>query len=371
MELRKGLLKLADRLEGLAARLPEALRRPVLAEFRPLKELFLIRRAPRLLLVGSTSAEAARLVTLLLGTEGHGVTAWEERPGWLWYRPATAGVGESEEDGIGLLTVGADHPGLVQEALVHGRPDAVVVMSSLESLQSTLECAARCLASPDPESPLTKRCHVIVGLPSGTALTGDLVLSSQAALRHLFEKVFIHTEEVFSAGRDGLLERVAEGLPFEAQLAFVRFAGVATSQRRLARSVVRSITAVSAAIGAQPIPLADLPVLASLQAAMVAAVMDIAGRKADLKSAAEFLASLGVNLGAALALREGARVAARFVPGFGHAVSGAVAAAGTYTMGRAAIAYYIEGADLRRARGLFRFGRKKGAPALPEPREGE
>ena len=104
---------------------------------------------------------------------------------------------------------------------------------------------------------------------------------------------------------------------------------------------------------------------------MVAAVMDISGRRADLKSGSEFLASIGVNLGVAFLFREGARAVVKVVPGFGNAISGGVAAAGTYAMGRAAIAYFIEGAVLSRARSLVRLGRRRQPPAeLPDaPRE--
>jgi len=42
-----------------------------------------------------------------------------------------------------------------------------------------------------------------------------------------------------------------------------------------------------------------------------------------------------------LLFREGARTAVRLIPGFGSAISGAVAGAGTYAVGRAAGAYFL------------------------------
>jgi len=88
-----------------------------------------------------------------------------------------------------------------------------------------------------------------------------------------------------------------------------------------------------------------------------------------LKSGSEFLASTGMNIGVAYALREGARAVVKVVPGFGNAISGGVAAAGTYAIGRAAIAYFIDGAAIGNARSIFRFGRrpKPGHAALPGP----
>lgn len=365
MDLRKGLLAVADRLEGLASRLPEPLRRPLLAEFRPLKELFLVRRAPRLLLVGATGEEAARLVRLVVGDDLR-IRAWDEHPGWL----IRQSDGEGEQ-GVGVLPVGIDQPGLVRDALENAKPDAVVVLAPQAGLAATLEAVAQFLADPRPDAVLVERCHVVVADHALSALSGDRILQAQSVLRHSVGKVLLWGGEAIDPPSNGeFLEKLCDGLPAECRLAFVRSADVPAARRRLARSVVRSITAVSAAVGAQPIPLADLPVLASLQALMVAAVMDISGRRADLRSASEFLASIGVNLGVAFVLREGARAVVKVVPGFGNAVSGGVAAAGTYAMGRAAIAYFIEGVDLAGARSVLRLGRRRKSPgkALPGPR---
>ena len=95
---------------------------------------------------------------------------------------------------------------------------------------------------------------------------------------------------------------------------------------------------------------------------MVAGIMHISGRAWSPKLAAEFIAALGANLGAGLVLREGARAAAKFVPIWGNAISGAVAGAGTYAMGRSAAAYFIEGVSIADARHIFR--RKKAKPLL-------
>jgi uncharacterized protein (DUF697 family) len=51
--------------------------------------------------------------------------------------------------------------------------------------------------------------------------------------------------------------------------------------------------------------------------------------------------------------REGARAAVKMIPGWGNAISGGVAAAGTYAVGRAAIAYFVEGVSISEARKLF------------------
>ncbi len=67
----------------------------------------------------------------------------------------------------------------------------------------------------------------------------------------------------------------------------------------------------------------------------------------------EFLGALGFSFGAGLVFRESARALVKIVPIWGNAVSGLVAGAGTYAIGRAAIAYFIEETPITETRKLF------------------
>src|ERR1041384_199721 len=118
-------------------------------------------------------------------------------------------------------------------------------------------------------------------------------------------------------------------------------------------------------MGAQPIPLADLPILAALQLVMVSGIMYISGRERSLRAATEFITALGVNVGAGMVLREGARALLKFFPGWGNVVCGAVAGAGTYAIGRAAIVYFLEGLTLGAPRRAYLSSRKKRARSEP------
>ena len=160
-----------------------------------------------------------------------------------------------------------------------------------------------------------------------------------------------------------LAELIALELPSEAQLEMARLSGNRALQKQIAQVVIKSVTAICTAIGAQPIPLADFPILTSLQATLVAAIMHISGREMSAKLAGEFIAALGANVGLGLALREGARAAVKLIPGWGNAISGAVAGAGTYSVGQAAVAFFIDGLSLPDARSIFRK-RKKEPPQL-------
>ena len=83
------------------------------------------------------------------------------------------------------------------------------------------------------------------------------------------------------------------------------------AQAKIAQTLVKSTAAVCGALGAQPIPLADLPFLLTFQLAMVSGIIYISGREMSLKLGTEFLGTMGINFGLGLALREGARAAIR------------------------------------------------------------
>jgi uncharacterized protein (DUF697 family) len=85
----------------------------------------------------------------------------------------------------------------------------------------------------------------------------------------------------------------------------------------------------------------------------------VSGRERSLRAATEFVGAIGANVGVAMLLREGVRAILKFVPGWGNVVCGMVAAAGTYAMGRAAMAFFIEGASLKEARRTYVASRRK------------
>src|SRR5262249_40065394 len=121
---------------------------------------------------------------------------------------------------------------------------------------------------------------------------------------------------------------------------------------------------------------ADLPILTTLQLVMVSGIMYLSGRERSLRAATEFIGALGANVGIGMLLREGARAALKFFPGWGNVVCGMVAGAGTFAIGRAATAYFIDGASLRDARRAFVVNKKKRIPlpggktkALPDSRK--
>jgi uncharacterized protein (DUF697 family) len=167
------------------------------------------------------------------------------------------------------------------------------------------------------------------------------------------------------ADAQSFMSLLARTVPNEARVEMVRISRDRAAQADIAQMLVKSTTAICAAIGAQPIPLADLPILTALQLAMVSGIMYISGRERSLRAATEFLGALGINVGAGMILREGTRALLKFFPGWGNVVCGMVAGAGTYAIGRATIVYFVEGVSLKDARRTYLASRKK--RTRPEP----
>lgn len=345
-------LSLYEKLEGLVRRLPEGLQQPILREITPIKTLFLLQRPPRLVLLGPGGAGKGELLRVLFGAEVL-LPGEENLSDGHWHDHGSAGRGS-------LRLLDARRPAsilLLRDALTAEPPDLFIFVGVPGDLTADLDHATQILG-------LTESGKLL-GLSPGA---GDLEAARQDLhatihTRSPLSNRMVGTLALSPANHESITQLIALELPGEAQLEMARLSGNRGLQKQIAQVVIKSVTAISAAIGAQPIPLADFPILTSLQATMVAGIMHISGREMSVKLAGEFIAALGANLGLGLALREGSRAAMKLVPVWGNAISGAVAAGGTYAMGRAAVGYFIEGVSIQDARGLFRR-KKKEAPLL-------
>ncbi|MCE9609994.1 MAG: hypothetical protein K8R23_07270 [Chthoniobacter sp.] len=356
-------LSLYEKLEKLVHRLPDSLQQPILREITPIKTIFLLQRAPRLVLLGPAGAGKVELLRALFGAEV--VRAGEENLGdgtWQTFGQKSRGT---------LQLLDARRPAsqnMLRAALAEETPDLFIFLRPALAIDDTLAAelahAAEVVALTEQRGGRVRLLGVVQ--PGAEANTERARQELHACLHTragLSDRMVGTLAATSGSERERLAELVAIELPGEAQLEMARLSGNRALQKQIAQVVIKSVTAISTAIGAQPIPLADFPILTSLQATMVASIMHISGREMSVKLAAEFIAALGANIGAGLVLREGARAVLKFVPVWGNAVSGAVAGGGTYAMGRAASAYFIEGLSLTDARGLFRR-RRKDAPLL-------
>jgi uncharacterized protein (DUF697 family) len=344
---RDSLLTVYDRLTGLIEKLPGGLQKPILRELTPIRQVFLEQRPPRLMLVGNPDSPA-REILASLGAQGLETGGHDN--GWRSYR--IPGRGE-----VRILDARKDVPQEhVRNGLDRQQPDLVLFFES-----------------PDARDPEWKtdvsRCGLVgspvIALTPGSAFRLQAMLAAEHTLAH-------RVPRVLSASDPACGEAICAALPLPAQLEFARLTNARRAQAHIAGSLLKSFSAVCGVIGVQPIPLADMPILTTLQTLMVGMIIHTTGRPFSARLVAEFLGALGFNIGAGLVLREGARAIVRVVPIWGNAVSGFIAGAGTYAIGKAAIAYFIEETPINETRRIFRsllprLGKKKFPPGLPPP----
>ena len=364
------LLQIVERLERLAGRLPSKIRKAVLNELTPLKQLFLQQRPPRFLFAGSAKVPARKIISALFGSAEF-VAPNTAAPLCRWFD-----VDFPERGKISII----DARGVDDSAAIHVRDElkyrAADIIFFIRDERIAQEMEKRELGELNSylswnETLETDRKIIEIIVPPYEK--HDLgVTRDEHALESSLVKpgVFLETLRLIPVDNNQgfelppaearrLMSILARELPNEARMEMIRISRDQEAQREVAQLLVKSTTAVSAAIGAQPIPLADLPILTSLQLTMVSGIMYVSGRERSLRAAAEFAGALGANVGAAMLLREGARAVLKFFPGWGNVVCGLVAGSGTYAIGRAATAFFIEGVSLKDARRTYLANRKK------------
>lgn len=136
-----------------------------------------------------------------------------------------------------------------------------------------------------------------------------------------------------------LQKLIVENVALDAALQLAFEGRIQYAVRLVAERFVHACAAMAGTVGLNPLPFADITVLTGLQLVMVSTVAYLGGRDLDEDGVKEFVSGLGLHIPTALGLRELARILA---PIFGSAVSGSIAAGGTYAIGVSSIAYYID-----------------------------
>ena len=375
-------LHVVERLEGLVHRLPATIQKPILSELTPLKELFLKQRSPRFAFTGSENTPLPQIMAAIfpdfapadISGTAHRKDHWRD---YTLHERGTISILDARGSELGEK--------LAQE--LEAEPaDVIFFVEDEDRKKMRKEPIENLVAVVDHNRRQGGNAGVIgIIYEDDAAKNGkgsteaDISERASRLLKSLESKLKDDAQVLrIVAARPGqqserseaVIAAIARHLPNEARIETARVFGHHQTQQEIAHLLVKSTTAICTAIGAQPIPLADLPVLTTLQLVMVSGIMYLSGRERSLRAATEFVAALGANVGAGMLFREGARALLKLVPGWGNVVCGMIAGAGTYAVGRAAIAYFLEGVSLKDARRTYLSSRKRSAqrpaPALPE-----
>lgn len=406
------ILRTVSDLAGRAIdRLPEPQGGATRNELSILKELLMDARPPKLMILGRRGAGKSSLVNAIFGERVAAVgsvLSETGRPTWYSYRGPrgemkildTRGLGDRTRPEAANFQDALDE---IRAVLVAEHPDAILFLCKAKDVDShiaqdvaNIEAMRAFIAERhryeapvvavvtqvdelDPkrvEPPYeneAKRRNIDTAVRTiqealterGIALARVIPVSAYAEYegeRRVYDNYW-NVEE--------LVDYLVDVLPRSAQVQMARLSQLQAVQRKLARKMTAAAAAVAGGIAAAPIPVADILPLTALQIGLITGIAYLSGREMSKAAAREFLAALGVNVGAAFALREGARALAKFVfPGAGSAVSAGVAFAGTWGLGEAAITYFIEKRPIAEARERLRRKRREteaerspGAPA--------
>ncbi len=158
---------------------------------------------------------------------------------------------------------------------------------------------------------------------------------------------------------DELVRYLIEMLPNEAQVELARLGRIRDIQIKLSDQIITTTAIICGTIAVIPIPIADILPITSTQISMIIGIAYIGGKKFTIQTARDFLVALGANIGAAYVLREVASALSKFVfPVGGGIVSAGIAAAGTWAIGEAAVAYFIEEKSIEEAKEIFKNVKK-------------
>src|SRR5699024_1106709 len=152
---------------------------------------------------------------------------------------------------------------------------------------------------------------------------------------------------------DKLLETLEDNVDLNVAIDMMFNHKIDKAIEKIATIIVKRFTAVSGVVGASPIPVADILVLLPLQIIEVMIVAYLSGKEISGEAAREFILSLGAvflfGFGLKFVAQQGTKLL-NVVPGAGAALSGGIAASGTYSVGESAIAYYVNEMSMEEAK---------------------
>lgn len=142
---------------------------------------------------------------------------------------------------------------------------------------------------------------------------------------------------------DSLAQFIGDTLPKEAMLDFFQGQNRRELLKKLSSSLINRFSTIAGGIGLTPIPFADIALLIPLQMLMISIIGGLSCRDFSFDTAKEYLGAAGVNLATGFGAKQIARQLIKLIPGAGEIISGGVASATTYGIGKAAETYFFHG----------------------------
>ncbi|MDP1419098.1 GTPase [Peribacillus simplex] len=392
-------------IKGQVDKLPisQVKKNKMLDQLLKLKTMTVDAREPRIALVGRRGSGKSSLINAMFGQERQYVSSVKSGTGkgkWLWYPNDSVpkirlldsrGLGESEAP---TEEFEEETPmGELIKAVTEEQPDVFLFLIKAKETDSRIEedlqelnklrkivkenhhydvpviCVVTQVDELDPphykQVPFDANPKKKQNIDEAIALMSKRFKESEIPLLNIIPICsYIDFDESGNIEYDMrwnidlLSDYLIEALPSEAKLKTAKAMQSQFVKKKFARTIVGTFTAIAGLVGAEPIPFADFPILTGIQGLMIVVIGFIADKEINIKTASEFIAALGINVGIGLLVREGVRAAVRFIPGAGLAVSGAVAGAVTYGIGQAAIAYFLENKDIDQAKEAYKNANK-------------
>lgn len=128
--------------------------------------------------------------------------------------------------------------------------------------------------------------------------------------------------------------------------------------RNISKKLCTVFSGISSTVALTPIPASDIYILLIIEMVEVSLIGLLSGREMNFDTAKEFIFSMSGVAGIGYVLKIFAQQSVKLMnvlfPGSGSAVSAGIAGGGTYAIGRTAIAYYIDGKDIKEAKKIFK-----------------
>ena len=140
-----------------------------------------------------------------------------------------------------------------------------------------------------------------------------------------------------------LTDLISNYLPENTILDFIQAQKRKELLKKISSSLIKKFSAIASGIGAIPIPISDIFVLAPLQILLIAIIGGLSCKPVSKETASEYLTASGLSIGMGMGLRAVARQLVKLIPIAGSVISGGIAYTGTYMIGKAAEAYFFEG----------------------------